>query len=118
VRRRAAHPDLRHPSKHRRSFARFALWFASWQGTPVFVAMLTGAWITELLLNQLILPALHISPFDPSTWLLNLSLSLLAAYASSLSVMGSRVQSDAQNEQLDRIEAKLDTLLQNCKTGG
>lgn len=89
------------------------MWFADWQGTPVFVALLTGSIIAELFWNQILARVLHDPQlrFDPSTWILNLSLSLLAAYAASLSVMGSRVQTEHQNEQLDRIEGKLDQIL-------
>lgn len=112
------HPDLAHPRAHRRAFARFALWFADKQGTPAFVAMLTFAWLAEIGLNQLVFPALGLTPFDPSTWLLNLGLSLLAAYAASLSVMGTKVQTEQQNEQLDRIEAKLDALIASAGPSG
>jgi uncharacterized membrane protein len=107
------HPDLHHPRAHRRAFARFALWFADWQGTPTFIALLTLAIISELAWNQVIAPltGLDALRFDANTWLLNLSLSLLASYAASLSVMGGKVQTDRQNRQLDRLEAKLDRLL-------
>lgn len=109
---RVAHPDLRHPQRHRRALARFALWFANWQGTPMFIGLLTAAIISELLWNQFVAPLLgwHRLVFDPNTWLLNLGLSLLASYAASLSVMGTKVQTNQQNEQLDRIEAKIDQL--------
>lgn len=72
------------------------MWFANWQGTPMFIALLTCTIIAEVLWNQVIAPALGLGQFafDPNTWLLNLGLSLLASYAASLSVMGNKVQSE------------------------
>lgn len=98
---RLQHPDADHPSARRRGFARFAMWFADWQGTPTFVALLSVMWVSELLLNQVILPVLGVAALDPSTWLLNLCLSLLAAYASSLAVMGTKVVFERLFHMLD-----------------
>lgn len=103
------HPDLQHPARRRRAFARFALWFADWQGTPTFVVLLAASIIAELAWNQIAAPLLGLRGlrFDRSTWILNLCLSLLAAFAASLSVMGTKVQTERQNTQLDRIEQRL-----------
>lgn len=81
------------------------MWFANWQGSPPFVGLLTTVLVVWIGANVILLHW-HLAWDRPPFIGLNLGLSMLAAYAASLSVMGGKGTQAKTDELLREIRAE------------